>query len=97
MTILDPTPGATAARRSSTESRPPVILLGYLDLTASFTGPATICLPIVASFGSLDGARMLHYENGSWIDITVSVDPVTRIVCGSTLQLLAVRHRAVGG
>lgn len=32
----------------------------------------------------MGNARLLHFENGAWVDITTSVDPGTRTICGQT-------------
>jgi hypothetical protein len=53
-----------------------------LSTTATFSGTASVCVP----YGSPPAGttpRLLHYDNGSWVDVTTSFDATTQIVCGS--------------
>lgn len=56
----------------------------YYDLstTASFSGSATVCVPYGAPPAGTT-PTLLHYDNGQWVDVTTSYDPVAQIVCGS--------------
>lgn len=56
--------------------------------TATFSGTLTTCLDY-SSITFADGAplRLLHIENGVWVDRTSSVDTVHHVVCGTTTSL----------
>lgn len=58
----------------------------YFDIstTASFSGPVTVCISYAGvSYANESKIRLLHYENGAWVDVTTSVNTATKIVCGS--------------
>jgi len=56
-----------------------------LSTTAVFAGNATVCINYGGvSFINQPAIRLYHYVNGSWVDITTSVDTTNHIVCGST-------------
>jgi probable HAF family extracellular repeat protein len=58
---------------------PPV----YYELatTASFDS-ATVCINLQGiTFASAAPLQLLHYENGHWVDHTVSFDPVAKVIC----------------
>lgn len=55
-----------------------VILLD-ITTTAQFAGSVQICLPVAAD---AEQVRLLHYENGAWVDITTSTG--NGQVCGTT-------------
>lgn len=87
--------GTTNALVSNTG---PAILLGfsagdpptYYDITttALYTAPVTVCLTYDPSlFSDLNPARLLHYENNAWIDVTTSNDTTNHIVCGQVNSL----------
>jgi N-acetylneuraminic acid mutarotase len=57
----------------------------YYDLstTAVFGSPVHVCIDYSAiSLYRPDRARLFHYENGAWVDVTVSNDVDARILCG---------------
>jgi probable HAF family extracellular repeat protein len=59
----------------------------YYDIstTATFTGSATICIDYsAASYGNESKLKLLHFENGAWVDITTSLDTSTKTICGTT-------------
>jgi hypothetical protein len=57
-----------------------------LTTTATFTGPITVCINYTGiSFTS--GPQLFHFDGGSWVDVTVSVDTVNHIICGSVSSL----------
>lgn len=59
------------------------VLFFDIHTTATFDGPVEICIPYdPTAFETPDVVRLLHYENGAWIDVTTSNDPAG-IVCGS--------------
>lgn len=62
----------------------------YYDIvtTASYSGTINVCLPYdFYQNANPDLARLLHYENGSWVDITTSNDTINRVICGQTNSL----------
>ena len=59
----------------------------YYDITttAAFSGTATMCINYAgASYPNERKLRLLHNANGTWIDITTSLDVVTKTICGTT-------------
>ncbi len=68
-----------------------------IHTTATFTPPATVCINYDGRCTDPSKARLLHYENGKWVDVTTSNDPINHIVCGqvNSFSLFAVEARAV--
>ncbi|MEK7755022.1 MAG: Ig-like domain repeat protein, partial [Acidobacteriota bacterium] len=65
---------------------PPV----YYDLgsTATFSGLVTICINYTGiNFGNENNLKLLHNENGNWVNITTSLNTTTNIICGATTSL----------
>lgn len=59
-----------------------------VETTASFTGSVTLCFDYSqASYGNESKLRLLHFENGAWVDVTTSVNTQTNIICGTTTTL----------
>ena len=59
-----------------------------LATSAVFSGSITICIDYSAiSFADSTNLALLHYEGGSWIDRTVSLDTTTHTICGSVTSL----------
>lgn len=59
----------------------------YFDLatTATYGGTVTVC---VAYAGIVSGpTNLLHYEGGTWVDITSQIDPASQRICGTTTSL----------
>jgi hypothetical protein len=58
-----------------------------VSTTATFEGLITLCF----SYAELDlggsTPRLLHFEDGVWVDITTSVNTTTQTVCGATTSL----------
>jgi hypothetical protein len=55
-----------------------------LTTTAVFSGPATVCIDYSGiAFSDESSLRLLHYENGAWLDQTVSRDPGTNTICAN--------------
>ena len=50
-----------------------------IETSAEFTGKVLVCLTYT---GLTDTHRLLHYENGVWVDVTVSVDLDNGAICG---------------
>jgi len=88
-------PGLTSLTTSTNGPPPPTgFQLGnpaeYYNLTttATFTGTILVCINYTGiSFVTPPGPRLFHFENGSWVDRTVSVDTTNMIVCGSVTSL----------
>ncbi len=56
-----------------------------VSTTASFSGDVEVC--IAYDTGSLDEPRLLHFENGAWVDVTTTLDVDAGIVCGVVSSL----------
>lgn len=81
-------PGDTTATTSSTgPTLPAGFQLGqpatYYDITttARFNPPVEVCINYTGISFSLT-PMLLHYENGSWVDRTTSVDTANKTICG---------------
>jgi hypothetical protein len=58
-----------------------------VETTASYTGLIELCFSYEGiDFGDAE-PRLFHYENSAWVDITTSVDPDTKTICGATTTL----------
>ena len=65
---------------------PPV----YYDLgsTATYSGLVTVCINYTGTqFGNENNLKLLHYENGTWANITTSLNTTTNVICGATTSL----------
>ena len=59
-----------------------------LSTTAVYSGTIQLCFHYAGiTFQTPPGPRLFHYQNGSWVDVTASVDTVNLIVCGSSASL----------
>jgi hypothetical protein len=55
--------------------------------TATFEGLVTLCFSYEGiDFGDAT-PRLFHFEDNVWVDITTSVDPATKTICGATTTL----------
>ena len=55
-----------------------------LTTTAVFSGPVTVCIDYSRiAFAPGTAPQLFHYESGAWLDVTVSLDPVAQVICGS--------------
>jgi hypothetical protein len=87
--------GTTTVTASGAGPPPPAAFqLGtpaiYYDVqtTASYGGPVTLCLPYgPTTFPDPGLARLLHYEAGGWLNVTISNDTTSFIICGVTMGL----------
>ena len=53
----------------------------------TYAGPIRLCFSYAGfDFGS-ESPRLIHYEDGEWVDITTEVVPETETVCGVTTSL----------
>jgi hypothetical protein len=59
----------------------------YYDIstTASYSGVITVCISYVGVTPA--PTALLHYQNGAWVDITTSIDPVNQKICGVPASL----------
>lgn len=56
--------------------------------TASFMGTIALCFSFAGvSYPNPELLTLLHSENGSWVNITTSVDVQAQVVCGTTSSL----------
>jgi len=54
-----------------------------ISTTASFTPPAEICIQYNAgAYEDENEVKLLHYEGGTWSDVTSSLDTANNTVCG---------------
>ena len=66
---------------------PPLIL--DIESTAEFAGPIEICIDYsdLKFKGNPNSIRLMHYEGGEWVDITVSHNTQADVICGITNSL----------
>jgi hypothetical protein len=91
------TAGATNLSTGSTGPPPPAgFKLGnpptYYELTttAEFTGPVEICMDYSAlSFGNEAKLKLFHYEDGHWVDRTMSLDTDADVICAEVTSFSA--------
>ncbi len=70
-------------------------LMYDIDTTAHFTGPITVCLGYdPASVADPSALQLLHFESGSWTDVTTNNDPVAGHAVRRGDEPVAVRSRA---
>lgn len=60
-----------------------IALVMDVTTTALYTGPVTVCL----SGAFLPGDRLLHFEGGAWVDITIAAGFSDTRLCGQTMSL----------
>lgn len=83
---------ATGDTTVTATSTAPALPDGFLQLgatfydvttTATFGGLATICFPYdPTGVADPNALALLHYENGAWVDVTVSNDVFAGQICG---------------
>jgi len=82
----------------TTTSGPPAptgVILGSpgtfyeLATTASVSGAIDVCVNYGGRGLVSEGTapQLLHYDNGTWVDVTTSVNPTTQVVCGTANSL----------
>ncbi|MGA2286197.1 MAG: hypothetical protein ABSG55_08010 [Dehalococcoidia bacterium] len=63
----------------------------YFDIntTATFSGLVTVCISYDPTqvVGPESDLKLMHYVDGAFVDITVSVDTVNNVICGQTTSL----------
>ena len=86
-------PGETYVQQLDPEFAPPLpaeyqdglVIMIDLSTTAVFSGSTEICLPIVGEVAAdAENVRLLHFENGAWVDITTFASAADGVVCGVT-------------
>jgi hypothetical protein len=59
-----------------------------ISTTATYTAPLRVCISYGATaYLNPAAIRLFHYENGRWVDRTVSVNTTTHIACASVSSL----------
>jgi hypothetical protein len=59
-----------------------------IQTTAAYTGPINVCMTYIpARFSNLSLLHLLHYENGSWMDVAASNDTISYRICGQVRSL----------
>jgi hypothetical protein len=93
------TPGVTSV--STTNTNPDPLPAGFalgtppifyeISTTAVFVSPVQVCISYnPAQFtGPESNIRLLHDENGTFVDVTASLDTVNHIVCGQVAHFSA--------
>lgn len=84
-TSLTTSSGGPAIPTAFALGDPPVFY--NIETTATFTGSISVCIDF-SSVAFPPGAdlRLLHFENGVWVDVTTS-GPSGNIICGSVTSL----------
>ncbi len=88
-------PGNTSVVISNAGPTPPAgFQLGlpptYYDLTttASFSGTIQTCFDYTnLNYTDETNLRLFHYEGGTWVDVTTSLNTATNIICGNVTSL----------
>jgi hypothetical protein len=69
----------------------------YYDITttAIYSGSINVCISYRGMTFGPGALRLLHYEDGHWVDCTTNVDAVNRVICGvvSSLSPFVVAER----
>jgi len=55
--------------------------------TAMFTSPVTVCITYNPAEYADQELTLFHYESGSWINVTTSLNTATHVICGSVSSL----------
>src|SRR2546430_16189721 len=59
-----------------------------LTTTATFSGGITVCISYAGiSFSDPPNVTLQHYESGSWVNVTTSLDTTNMVVCGNVTSL----------
>jgi len=65
---------------------PPVIF--EIATTAEFSGSIEVCFDYSsASYGNKAELKLFHRTDGGWVDVTTSIDTVSKIICGTVTSL----------
>lgn len=82
----------TATKSDSGEPLPPgynrVGSYNYITTSATYDGNIEVCIYYdEASVTNENSLSLLHYEDGSWVDVTTSLDTTANIICGTVTSL----------
>jgi hypothetical protein len=68
-----------------------------IHTTATYTPPVTVCINYDDRCTDPSKARLLHYENGKWVDVTNPNESYDHVVCGevNSFSFFTVEARAV--
>jgi hypothetical protein len=89
-------PGTTTLVAAATGPTPPAgyafgdpLVYYEIATTAAFTTPVQVCLNYagVPAPSPESGLKLLHYEGGSWADVTTSLDTDANVICGESSSL----------
>jgi hypothetical protein len=73
----------------------------YLSTTATYTPPVLVTFPYDPAqvVGSEANLKLFHWENGQWVDVTVSVDTVNNTITGqvNTISPFGIGYPLGGG
>jgi tripartite motif-containing protein 71 len=59
-----------------------------VSTTAGYLATLTVCVSYAPTrYGSIANLSLLHYENGSWLDITTSNNTISHVICGNVSSL----------
>jgi hypothetical protein len=59
-----------------------------VETTAVFSGAVELCFDYSgASYGNESKLKLLHFEDGEWIDVTTSLDTENDMICGAVTSL----------
>ena len=93
---LDDTTTGPAPPPNFQLGNPPV----YYDFstTAGFTAPIQVCIPY-GSVSNPSSLELMHYENGAWVNQTVSINVLTSTICAdvSSFSPIAIFQPAGSG
>jgi hypothetical protein len=87
--------GTTGVTRTNTGPLPPAgFTLGdpptYFELstTATFSASVRVCINYSGiGFENEANLKLLHYEDGAWVDRTISLDTANKIICATVTSL----------
>lgn len=59
-----------------------------IETSATYSGAITICVDYGSvSYGNENNLKLLHYEAGSWQDVTISLNTTSNQICGTVTSL----------
>ena len=84
-TVTESDSGSSPPPDFEVSCTPPV----YYDITttATYTGTIEVCLTYDDAVCDESDLHLFHYEGGTWVDVTTSVDTVANIICGEVTSL----------
>jgi len=86
LTTSTPPPGGPAPPSGFGLGDPPTYY--ELSTTAVHAGTIEICINYSGvSFPNELDLKLLHFENGNWVDVTTTLDTVNDVICGQSTSL----------